>query len=262
MKRYLKIYWQVLKLNFNVLVEYRIHLYNGIVNSFVWGGFLFVSVILLTSKISSIVGWSRADLLVLAAMYNVVIGLFYMIFSRNFHDFSDIIHMGRLDMFLTKPVDSQFLLSFRTVNYAGLTRCLIGIALTSLLLVREGVRVGAGELLGAALATLAAVWLLYGIWFIVVTLLIWFSRLSNLVDLLYTSTGFGRYPAETLRSAPQILIFLILPFFLTVSVPSKFLLGKGNVGELGILLVVAFLAVATSHLFWKFALRYYTGASS
>jgi len=261
MNIYVRLYKQAFKINLAKLLVYRAAFIQGILTSIFWGVFLILSVFLLTTKISSIAGWDRMDLLVLASMYNVVVGLFYVLFSIGFHDLSTIIHTGKLDLYLLKPIDSQFLTSTLMVNFPNVIRCIAGVVTTGVLLHIMGVSVSLASILLCVAATAVSVLLFYSSWFILSTFLIWYSNLYNLIEILYMTTGFGRYPREVLNYVPLLLTCIIIPFFLTVSIPTKILLGKGSLQELLLLCVLAFGSFIVSRVFWKFALRYYSGAS-
>src|SRR5436189_2395165 len=124
MKRYFTIYWMLIKINFSKMFAYRANTVNGLVSSMVWSSFVIFSIVLLSSKTSHIFGWTRDELLVLAGTYNIVYGIFYLFFSRNFEEFSTNIHFGKLDALLTKPIDSQFLMTCWYVGYPNLFRFL------------------------------------------------------------------------------------------------------------------------------------------
>jgi ABC-2 type transport system permease protein len=262
MTKYLRVYWQFIKVNLSLLMVYRANLLNHLLNSLTWAGFLFVSVSFLTARVSSIAGWDRNHLLLLTSMYNLVIGLFYMIFSRGFRDLAEIIYLGKLDMFLLKPLDSQFQVSLREVNIPGGIRVVIGIALVCYMLVRMGFSVSFVSLGLCLVAVIAAVILLYAMWFLILTLLIWFPRLENLNDFLYSTSGLGKYPREVLKPfGGMIFILPLVPFFLTVSIPTRQLLGELAGTELLYFCLLALGVFVAARLFWRFALRFYSGGS-
>lgn len=241
---------------------YRTNLLNHFINSLTWAGFLFVSVFFLTERVSSIAGWDRNHLLLLTSMYNLVIGLFYMIFSRGFRDLAEIIYMGKLDAYLLKPIDSQFHVSLREVNIPGGIRILIGAIFVGILLVNMHIRLELFPFLLFLVATIASVVFLYGSWFLILTLLIWFPRLENLNDFLYSTSGLGKYPREVLKPFSGTLFILpLLPFFLTVSIPTKQLLGEATGMEVGLFCLGAMVLFLGSRSFWRFALRSYAGGS-
>src|SRR5438094_763144 len=134
MKRYFKIYLMFLKLSWSTVTAYRQTFFYSIFSSLLWSALTMTTMLLLTSKTSSVYGWSRNQLLLLTAIYNVFFGVFYFLFSHNFRQFARLIDMGELDSFLTKPLDSQFFISLREASFSSLSRSCLGIAIMIYLL--------------------------------------------------------------------------------------------------------------------------------
>src|SRR3989338_5044991 len=174
MKHYIRVYVMLLKMNMSKLLMYRANFVNSLISSLVWCVFSFVFIILLTSKTTVIHGWTRGELILLMALYNIIIGgIFHTLFSSNFHRFSNIIHFGQLDSFLLKPLDSQFLLSSQSINYTSLARIIIGIIVSIYISAQINLHVNIVNILMFIFLSIAGLILLYSIWFVVLTTTIW-----------------------------------------------------------------------------------------
>lgn len=262
MKRYFKIYLTLIRMNFSRLVIYRGHLFSNLLSSIVWGGFLIIQIFLVTSKTRSIYGWSRTELLLLAGSFNLIVGIFHIFFSRSFARFSTIIDKGDLDFFLLKPVDSQFLISTHTINLASILRVLLGIVFNIYLIISLGIRVTTMDIVFYCLFIITGVTILYSIWFAVTTLIIRFTRLSNLVELLYTLNGVARLPPDFVNEVKSFFIFFLLPLTFVVATPTEFLINRASEASAFKTVFTAFVLFVFSRWFWKKSLRYYTSASS
>ena len=104
--------------------------------------------------------------------------------------------------------------------------------------------------------------LLYSLWMIYCTLLIWFPRLTNLIDFLYTINGMSRYPVEMMYEVKNFILLFILPFSIAIATPAKILVRGTLNGEVFGLIFLSVNLFIVSRLFWKYALRHYTSASS
>ncbi len=262
MLKYIRIYALLLKMNLSSLIIYRAHFYNSLVASIAWGLFSLYSIVLLTSRSSVVFGWQRNELLLLNGMYGIVIGFFHVIFSRNFDRFSTIIHFGQLDSYLLKPIDSQFLLTFWLFGYATISRIIIAFLFTWHMLGQLSVRLTISQIVAGMLFAVCGIILLYSIWFIVITLTMWFTRLSNLTEFMFTITGTARYPSEMTRQLGSFMFLFFLPLTLIITVPAKVFLGRLEMWEIIFLPLLALVFLRISRIFWKFALRSYTSASS
>lgn len=263
MKRYIRIYLALLRLNFLALIVFRANFINSMLSSFTWGLFSISSIFLLTARVSNVYGWNKEDLLVLTGIYSIFIGLFHMFFSRNFERFSEVIHHGYLDSILIKPVDSQFLLSFWTINYTSILRIIIGVIFTIYVLYGlQDTSITIGMVGGFLIFLIVGILFFYSMWFLISTIIIWFSRLSNLTQLLYFINGMSRYPKEIFAETRNLFLFIFLPMVMAVNTPARILLKKEITSDF---LILTFFAIGTfilSRYFWKFALRYYTSVSN
>ncbi|MCX6791944.1 MAG: ABC-2 family transporter protein [Candidatus Gottesmanbacteria bacterium] len=262
MKKYLNVYRALIHLNFSALVVYRANVINNILGSTVWGVFSLVSIILLTSRTTSVFGWTRDEILLLSGVYALFIGIFHTLFSRNFDRLTYLIRLGMLDAILTKPVDSQFLVSTSIINFTSIIRILLGMVFTWYVISISHITVTLPLIGLFCIGIGIGLLLLYSIWFIVATLILWYPDLSNLIEFLYSASNIGRYPREMYSHVNQFLFLFILPFTFMVIAPTKVLLTKLTLFDSFGLLLFAIVFFLGSRYFWKFALRFYTSASS
>lgn len=261
MKRIYRIYKTLLHLNLSTLMAYRANLVNSIIASVGWGVFSIVMIFLLTNKSTAIYGWTRDEIFLLTGFYNIIGGSFHVLFSRNFERFARVMHMGELDMLLLKPVDSQFLLSFWMFNYVGLFRIVLGILFSGYIVFKLEGTIPFTFIPLAVVLSVAGLIFLYSISYILLTMTMWNTNLSNLVGLMYEMNGLTRYPPEIFTQFRNVIVFLILPLTLVVSIPVKSILGKANISDCLLLLSFAILFLLFSRMVWRYALRSYTSAS-
>lgn len=260
-KRYVKIYNVLLRLNFYKLFAYRANFISSLIAHTVWGLFILVSMLLLTSQTASVAGWTRNELLILAGVYNTVFSVFYFFFSRNFGELSNTIHFGRLDGILAKPIDSQFLISCTYVGYTHLVRFVFGIVFLLIVLQQMQVTVTFMTVLTFILFLFVSVIIIYSLWLSVMTLTLWFSKLSNLVDLLYELNGIAKFPQEIYKGIGTVILFGLFPLTLIIVSPTKALLQKMLLGDMLLPVIFAVGLFWFARRFWQFALRSYTSAS-
>lgn len=251
----------LLKLNFSSLVAYRSNFLHNIFASSVWAVFSIISIELMTSRTPRVYGWSRDEILLLTGVYNIIVGVFYMVFSRNFQKFSHIVHMGRLDSMLTKPIDPLFFLTCYHFNYTSVLRVILGIVFSMHIVLRMHVPVTLFTLTNFIILMIASLVLLYSIWCLVITLTIKYTRLSNLVEVLYTLNGVSRYPPRMLQSIKNQLVIFLLPFTFLIATPSQVLIHKALAGDIWMLIASAAFFLILSRMFFSYMLRYYTSAS-
>ncbi|HWY79648.1 MAG TPA: ABC-2 family transporter protein [Candidatus Sulfotelmatobacter sp.] len=262
MNQYIRVYKTFLRLNILKLFVYRADLFSSIIAHTIWSSFTIIQMLLLTSKTSYVFGWSRNDLLVLAAMYNIVYSFFYMFFSRGFGEFSTTIHVGRLDGVLIKPISSQFLMTTLYITYTHGIRLILGIGFLVYMLSIMHVHITLLLMVGFMFIIFFSVMIIYSYWMLIMTLTIWFPKLSNLSELLYQVNSVAKFPQEIYKGASVYLLLTLFPLTLIVVTPVKYLLQKAFFSDILLLVIFACGMVFFSHFFWKFALRFYTSASA
>lgn len=262
MKKYLRVYFTLLRLNISTLIVYPANFYNSLLAAIAWGFFSLYSIVLLTFQIKSVFGWSRNEILLLNGIYGVLIGVFHTVFSRNFERFSSVIHQGQLDSVLIKPIDSQFLLSFWMFGWTTISRVIISLGYVFILFHALSLQVTILQVFMSILFGILGISLLYSIWYIIITLTIWFTRLSNLVELMFNITGIARYPREMFAGATAFTAWFLLPLLLIINIPTKVYLDRLNIQEVLLLVLLSAIVFIISRKFWFFALKFYTSASS
>lgn len=251
-----------MRLNLAALMAYRTNFINSVLASIGWGLFSLYSVIILTTRITSAYGWTREELLLFNGLYGVIIGAFHMFISVNMGRFSRIIHFGDLDGILTKPIDSQFSVSLWLVDFTMILRILIAAGYSVWILTILGIALSFSQIVMAVVFALSAWVVLYSLWFLVLTNIIWHTNLSNLVRLLYVFESMGRFPKEMSKQLTGFLFLVVLPITLVINTPTRVLLNKVVVSDVVLLLVFTLVFGSAARIYWLYALRHYSSASS
>ena len=260
MQRYLK----VLRLFWTAAIaaelEYRINFFIATLSSLgnlvgsLFGLFLFYR----TGYTFS--GWSWEAALVVLGIFTLLQGFSATFLASNLNRIVRHVQEGTLDFILLKPIRSQFWLSTHTLSPWGLPDLVFG----SIIIGYAGKRLGVGinnYLLGV-LPLLFSLVILYSLWFMLGATSIWFVKIYNVTEVLSGLLEAGRYPIAAYPTAYRFFFTFVMPVAFLTTVPAQALLGRS---EISWLIGAAILAVAlflVSTWFWRFALRFYTSASS
>jgi ABC-2 type transport system permease protein len=207
-------------------------------------------------------GWSWPAVQVVLGAYTVLDGLTGTLLRPNLSRIVTHVQEGTLDFVLLKPIDSQFWLSLRTVSPAGLPELVAGLGLMLWAASQAGAPLSPAALLLAGLLLVAAAVILYALWFVLAATSIWFVKTWNATEVLRAALGAGRAPVNAYPPALRTLFTLVLPVAVLTTVPAEALLGRLTWPWALTSAGVAGLALLISRLFWRFALRFYTSASS
>ncbi|MEL7009858.1 MAG: ABC-2 family transporter protein, partial [Cyanobacteria bacterium J06588_4] len=104
--------------------------------------------------------------------------------------------------------------------------------------------------------------ILYSLWFILGATSIWFVKVYNVTEVLRGLLEAGRYPMVAYPTIYRFFFTFVVPVAFLTTVPAQAMLDRS---ELSWTIGAAILAGALfifSVFFWRFALRFYTSASS
>lgn len=260
-KRYLRIYWQIIKANTSLVLVYRFSILTYVLATASWAIFAVIAVLLYSGQASSIAGWSRQELLTLTGVFSIVTGFSYTFFLVNFMDLPERINSGELDVLLTKPLDSQFLNTMLHFSHANISRFTIGLSV--LFLTLKNYPVTWIVSIKFIILLVSAIAILYSIWMLLVTLNFYTRRLDNIVGfLLEIFDQTSRTPSDAFRIANSWAFNFLLPLFMVVSFPTKALWGKLSTEMAVATVITAVILFIVSRKFWLYSLKHYASASS
>lgn len=257
-------YWQVLQLFWVTAIaaelEYRI---NFVIAAFTSLGGLAGSLFglfLFYRDGYQFQGWSWAEALVVLGIFTLLQGVAATFLIPNLNRIVDQVQQGTLDFVLLKPISSQFWLSTRTLSPWGIPDMAFGL----------GVIAYAGHELNLGLAAYGAalpplllgIVSLYSLWFMLGATSIWFVKIYNVTEVLRGLLEAGRFPMVAYPAAYRVFFTFVIPVAFLTTVPAELMLNRAGRGWLLATLGLALVLLQVSRWFWRFALRYYTSASS
>ena len=214
--------------------------------------------------------WDKYQFFVFIATSMLINSIVQMFFMTNADEFSELIRTGGLDFALLKPIDTQFLISLRRVEWASLANFVVAISLMAYALPRvEGFTLTVWQVLLYPVYVAAGVGILYSLMIVLAAASVWLGRNSSIYDFWFYITTFSRYPME-IYSGPvggwlRFICTFVFPILIVVNVPAR-LLAKTMHREYWYLAAFALLATVVSFAVsrWVFqrALLSYRSASS
>ena len=257
-------YWNVLQLFWGAAIaaelEYRINFaiaalssLGGLVGS-LFGLFLFYQ------RDYTFAGWSWEEALVVLGVFTLLQGFAATILAPNLNKIVRHVQEGTLDFILLKPISSQFWLSTRTISPWGIPDLLFGAGLIGYAGVQLGLPAIAylSGLIPIALSFLS----LYSLWFMLGATSIWFVKIYNVTEVLRGLLEAGRFPMVAYPTIYRFFFTFIIPVAFLTTIPAQMILDRVEWGWLAASAGLAITLFFVSRGFWRFALQFYTSASS
>lgn len=255
--RVLMLFWQVA---FAAELEYRINFVIAVVSSLgglvgsLFGLFLFYR----TDYVFP--GWSWSEALIVLGIFTVLQGISATFLVPNLNKIVQYVQEGTLDFVLLKPLSSQVWLSTHTLSPWGLPDVCFGLIIIFYAGGQSGL--SARDYIAMLPPLLLGVVSLYSIWFILGATSIWFVKIYNVTEVLRSLIEAGRFPIEGYPAAYRVFFTFIIPVAFLTTVPAKAMIGRGEPLWLLGSALLATVLFQLSRWFWRFALRFYTSASS
>ncbi len=207
-------------------------------------------------------GWSPDQLLALVGIYLLVGGLINMVINPSMERFMQDVRQGTLDFTLVKPADSQLLVSVQRVEIWKLVDVLIGLVVIGVALLRLQSEIGWGETAVFAIALFCGTAIVYSFWLILATCSFWFVRVENILVIFQSMYSAGRWPVGIYPQWLRLILTFLVPVAFAVTVPAQGLIGQLTSGNLGLAVGLAIALFIVARLFWRFGIRFYSGASA
>lgn len=205
-------------------------------------------------------GWTWDQALLVLGVFTLLQGLSATLLIPNLNRIVKQVQDGTLDFVLLKPISSQFWLSARIFSPWGLPDIAFGLLIIGYGGQRLGLN-GSSYLLGLLPMLLGAI-SLYSLWFMLGATSIWFVKIYNVTEVLRGLLEAGRYPVSAYPIAYRVFFTFIIPVSFLTTVPAQAMLRQSSLGWLLGATGLAVGLLQMSRWFWRFALRYYTSASS
>jgi ABC-2 type transport system permease protein len=219
------------------------------------------------SKTSVVADWSEAQYLFFVGCYFALGGFIEAFFLVNCSEFADLIRTGDLDFYLLKPIDEQFLVTCRNIDWSSVANVVAGAAVMGFAYARMDVPFAIGRFVVFLGLFLCGVAIAYGLLLFLTSTGVWFKRNQSLYELWWLFTSLWRYPREIFvgpLAYPLGWFFTyVIPILLVVNLPARTMV---KVLDEPVLIAFAITAAAVllvgSRKFFRHALRRYRSASS
>ena len=231
-----------------------------------WLGILMAFYRTVFGRTSSIAGWSEPQYLFFVGCFFTLNGLIETLFLENCDGFAELVRTGDLDFLLLKPIDEQFLISCRKVDWSTSLNVVMGVMVMGLALYQMHWAFDGARLAAFLIALACGVMIAYSFMLVLTSFSVWMVRNQSLMEMWWLFSSLARYPKSIFSGtwAEGIGKFFtyVLPILLVVNVPAEAMVKTLDWKVVGGTLMATVAAVYLSRKFFQKALRAYRSASS
>jgi ABC-2 type transport system permease protein len=267
MGRYLRLLGALARYGLARELAFRGNLVAKVAVEFLWLAILLIFYLTIFQQTSHVAGWNEDAYLFFVGCYFAMGALVETFFLGNCNEFADLVRSGDLDFLLLKPIDEQFLVTCRSIDWSTIPNVVVGAAVMAAALWRmpEWHFDPAHAALFVAMF-LCGLGLAYGFLVLLTASSVWMVRNQSLYELWWLFSSLMRYPREIFKGGlveyVGMFFSFAIPAMLVISVPADVMVRTMDPR------VVAFTAAATvvllvvSRRVFRLALRRYRSASS
>ena len=262
--RYLRIYSMLMRNSMIREMSFKANFLLWTLVELLWflGQVLFVDV--LFSHVDQIGDWNRWQMIALISTHQIIAQLFQAFFYINVTNLPDLVRTGKLDTYLTLPVDAQFTVSTKQFGLDNLTNALIGTGMLSYAMKQLHLAPTIPQVCLYLGAVMLGVCIHYSVMFSLSSLCFWIIRAQGLVYGYFNLFNIGRYPDTVYKGMFKAFFSWVIPVIIVANIPARILTRASDSALAGILQLTAatLIVLAGCRLIWLQGLKRYASASS
>lgn len=262
--RYLRIWLAFARFGLASELAFRVNFLIKLVVEALWLAILILFFELIYARTDTVAGWSREEYFFFLGCHYALSGVIEALFLENCTHFAELIRSGDLDFYLLRPIDEQFLVTTRQVDWSTVPNVLQGAGLMVYGLVMKGWQFDAGILGLFLLLFVCGVAMAYSFLLILASLAVWLVRNQSIMELWWLFSTLMRYPRGIFEQISLVGKFFtfVVPVLLIVSIPVETILRALDLGFVLGMLAATVLLLVVSRKFFRHALKAYRSASS
>jgi len=260
--RLARLAWLFFKVGSLNELQYRTNFFIQLLQSAVSIGVALVVLQVVYSHTPELNGWTEPELLVVLGIQLLLGGVISTSIQPNMQRLMEEVRDGKLDFALTKPEDSQVLVSIRDVRIWRAVDVIGGAAVLAYGIrgLEAGVGLGDG-LLFIGLLALGAV-TIYCFWLVIATLAFWIVNVWEIIELFQGVYLAGRFPVSIYPGWLRFGVTFLVPLAFAITVPAEAVTSRLEWSTVGLAIGFAVALFAFTRWWWGFGLRRYSGASA
>jgi ABC-2 type transport system permease protein len=218
------------------------------------------------ARTSGIATWSEPEYMFFVGCFFAVNGVLETFFLENCNEFTELVRTGDLDFLLLRPIDEQFLITCRKIDWGTGLNVPMGGAVMIMALINMHWVFDSVRVLTFAATFACGVAIAYSFMLVLTSFSVWMVRNQSLMEMWWLFSSLARYPREIFDRtwAEPIGKFFtyVLPILLVVNIPARAVV-KTLEPQWVVFIVIATVATFwASRRFFMHALRSYRSASS
>jgi ABC-2 type transport system permease protein len=262
--RYLRLLKQFIFASAQQELAYRANFFISLLHSVLNLGTGVLGIAVLFGQVQTVKGWDFPSTLALLGVYLLVGALRGLVIGPSLEALAGMdgeVWTGKLDFTLLRPIDVQFLASFRYWRLFALFDLILALGVLGVAVSSQETFLAPENWLGFLIALFAGLTILYAI-FLAFTALVFWSPGFLFTWLFNALFQMARYPVGLYPGWLRLVLTWIVPVGIITTVPAQALAGEAPPGLLAGAVGLALILLLAASALFRFSIRHYSSASS
>lgn len=262
MKKYLKILTIFFKNSLAVLASHRFNLIMSALGNIVWTIGQVISLQFIFERIQNFDGWSINDMIFLLGFGQLFVYVMFILYFDNHALLQQIIVMGDLDKYLTKPINLKFFISFENIQIAQIMPLLVAVLPLLIIGSRDLQAINLLNIIFCILVLIIGMVIFYLMSLALTGLNFFTEDATSIRDAVMNTTDISRIPLPFFPTPVQFVFIFFIPLAFVTYYPAVILKEPQNIF---LILFIEVLTLAFFYLLskwiWQIGLKRYSGAA-
>ena len=264
MRRYIDIYAIMLRNSLIRELSFKANFLLWMIVEILWfcGQIVFFSIIF--GNVDRIGDWTKWEVVLLIGTHQMIAQLFQAFFFVNVANIPELVRTGKLDSLLVLPIDSQFAVSTKQFGLDSIINAALGGVVVCVSLSKLGIVPNPLSILLYLSALIFGIAVHYSIMLGLAAVSFWIIRAQGLVYGYFNFLNIARYPDVIYPWLFRLVFSWLIPVIIIANIPARLLIKPFQQPAWLMFHLIAASSIVfwLSRLFWRFALRHYSSASS
>lgn len=260
--KYPRLYWEFMKQNAKVMLEYRADFIIGFLSTFVLqiGGIFFVWVVF--ANVGEIKGWSFYEVTFVYGLLTLAKSINHIFFDNLWVLGMIYIREGKFDTLLLRPISPLFHLIADRLQQDGFGNFVIGLILVFGSLGNLNVSFGFMDYILLVVFVISGGLIFAAINLITCTSSFWVVQSNIFMWSVFSLSDFALYPLSIYKKFISMIITWIIPYAFASFYPASLFLDKGYSIISWLSPIVAVVLCLIAKQVWNFGIRSYSSTGS
>lgn len=259
--KYLRVWWKLADLSFQMQLSTPMSSVGYLLGKFVRLAFFFVFIAAIFQHTKSLAGYSMTETVLFFLTFNII-DMGAQFFFRGIYGIRRTIREGDFDFFLIQPLNPLFRLASGTIDFLDLCTFVPVLAMTAVTLVKLPGPLSLGQGVLYVLLCSNGILIALAIHIFVAAVAVRLQEMENTIWFYRDMMSLGRFPADIYQKPLRLVLYSLIPVAVMVSLPVKVTIGALSGIWILYAAAVAGVLLTLSLAAWKSSLKAYSSVSS